>query len=126
MADPGLALHKAIYTALQSISVPTYDSVPRNASYPYVTLDTTATDNADLLSERVDFTFVYLAIWSEQRGQEQVLSIMGEINDLLHEQPLTLDNGTVVSVRVERKSTQRDADNETFMGSMTLRVIVKH
>lgn len=126
MADTELSFHKALYARLQSLSVPAYDAVPRGAAYPYVTIDTMVSDNEDRLGSRSNNLFQYLHVWSESRGKEEVKRILDELSGLLHEQPLTLDNGTLISLRVQQKSTQRDADNVTFHGSMTLRVITKH
>jgi hypothetical protein len=131
MADPGLALHKALIVALADITdggqdVEVYDAVPQGASLPYVTLDFSVSNRADLLNDRRDDRFVYLNVWSEVRGQEQVLRILGELDSRLHQASLPLDTGRVAWSHVEQKLTQRDADNVTFMGRMTLRVVTEH
>lgn len=126
MAEPALALHEALFAQLLTLSTPVYDGVPQDTAYPYITIDSSVAANIDHLVERMQERFVYLNVWSESRGQEEVLRIIGEIDALLHGADLTLDTGTVVSVRVDQTSTRRDADNVTFMGSVTLRVITKH
>ena len=126
MADPGPALHKALYAKLGELSTPVHDFVPQGAAFPYITIDTSASENADYLVERQDFRFVYLNVWSQERGQQEVLTIMGAIDALLHEASLVLDTGSVVSIKVDRKTTQRDVDNVTFTGTVTLRVITRH
>jgi hypothetical protein len=126
MADPELALHKALLAALAAaVTVPVYDAVPYGAAKPYVTVDTSIFGNADALLERRDDGFVFLNVWSEALGQQEVKRIMGEIN-AINDQKLTLDTGTVISLRVERKTTQRDADNRTFMGRVTLHIRTHH
>lgn len=125
--EPGLALHKAILATLKDgLSVPVYDAVPQGASFPYVTVDTSITANADALVERIDERFIFLTVWSQVRGQEEVLSIIGEIDRLMHNNKLELDHGYVVSIQVDRKMTRRDADNVTFQGQVTLRVLTHH
>lgn len=127
MADPGLALHKALLAALDAaLTVDVWDAVPQDSAYPYVTLDTSIASNADYLTVRKDERFVFLNVWSETRGQEEVLSIIGQIDAAMSGVALTLDTGRVVRVWVDRKSTQRDADNVTFMGQVTLRIITEH
>jgi hypothetical protein len=126
VADAGLALHKALLAELGALSTPVYDGVPQGTAYPYITIDTSITSNIDHLVERLDERFVYLNVWSEARGQEEVLRIMGEIDALMHGAQFALDTGSLVQIRVERKSTQRDADNVTFTGTVTLRVITHH
>lgn len=126
MADPTLAVHKALIAAINGVvTCSVYDGVPQGASYPYVTLDFTVADNDDYTNSRQDRRFVYLGIWSRAGGQEEIYTIMGQI-DTLHEQPLTLDTGQLVSLRVERKRTSREPDNKTFMGQITLRIITTH
>lgn len=127
MADPGAALQKAVLGALSAgLSVPVYDAVPQGAAFPYVSLDSTVTDSADFLRERLDDTFMYINAWSESRGQEHVLRLIGEINSLLNGQTLVLDDGVMVSMRVVSKAARRDADNVTYMGNVTLRIRVQY
>ena len=91
-----------------------------------MTVDTSITANADALVERIDERFIFLNVWSQVRGQEEVLSIIGEIDRLMHNNKLELDDGYVVSIQVDRKMTRRDADNVTFQGQVTLRVLTHH
>ena len=127
MAEPGLALHKALLARLDAnLSVPVWDAVPQRSAFPYVTIDTSISTNIDHLVERKDERFVFLNVWSETRGQEEVLSIMGQIDAALHNASLTLDTGRVARILVERKFTQRDADDVTFQGQVTLRIITEH
>lgn len=126
MTDPGLALHVALLARLkETLSVDVWDAVPQGSAYPYVTLDSVATANADLLNLRVTTRFVYLGVWSRAYGQAEIMEIMGEI-DSLNEQPLVLSTGSVVSLRVERMRTVREPDNLTYQGQVTLRVITQH
>lgn len=126
MAEPTKALHKALLASLQSAcSCSVYDGVPQNAAYPYVVMDDMQAVNEDYINARQDRRFVYLSIWSRSPGQAEVMGIIEEI-DAINEQTLTLDTGTAVSVRVERKHTNREPDNLTFMGHVTLRIITTH
>lgn len=126
MADPSVALHTALLAKLKEIlSCDVWDAVPQGSDYPYVTLDSMVDDNADLLSMRVSRRFVYLGVWSRAYGQAEVMGIMGQI-DAINEQPLALSTGEVVSLRVERKRTVREADNLTYQGQVTLRIITQH
>lgn len=122
----GLALHKALFGALRdALSVPVYDAVPQGTPYPYVTVDTSIAQNADLLVERYDERFFFINVWSEHRGQEQVLAIMGEIDAALHNKRFTLDSGSIISMSIDRAFTRRDADNVTFQGQVTVRVFTR-
>lgn len=126
MADPTKALHKALIAALNTACTPAvYDKVPDNAAYPYIVVDYTTSDNDDFLNDRMDFRFVFLSIHSRVSGQAEIMDTFAEI-DTLNEQPLTLDTGNVVSLRVERKRTYREDDNLTFKGQVALRIITTH
>jgi hypothetical protein len=129
--DPGLALHKALIATLDGIvddgaAVPVFDGVPEEQAMPYVTIDFSIANRADLLVERRDERFVYLNVWSRVRGQEQVLRILAELDSRLHRAALSLETGRVASAFVQQKVTRRDSDNVTFMGRMTLRVVTEH
>ena len=127
MADPGLALHRALIEALDSaLTVDVWDAVPQGSAYPYVTVDTSIAGNTDYLTSRKEERFVFLTVWSETRGQAEVLGIIGQIDATMNGASLTLDTGRVVQIWVDRKGTQRDADNVTFSGQVTLRVITQH
>lgn len=127
MADPSFALQVAIFDRLTAeVSCPIYDSVPMDAPMPYVSLDSEISSNDDPLDSRRDVRLFYLSVWSEFRGQEEVKRLMGEIDAALHLRPMDIQTGRVVSVRVERKQSDRDADGITYQGSVTLRVITEH
>jgi len=126
MADPIKATHKAVLAALQSAcSCSVYDAVPQEAAYPYVVMDTEISSNEDFLNQRMDRRFIYLSIWSRSHGSAEIRDIIGEIQTV-NENPLTLDNGQLVSLRVERVQTNREPDNLTFMGQVTLRILTLH
>ena len=126
MADCTLALQTALIARLNTLcSVPVYDAVPRGSTYPYVQLDNQSGADMDFVDgTQIDQRFMYVSVWSEARGQAQVMGILAEIK-AIHETPLSLTTGQVVSLRVIRSETNRDADGVTYMGSATLRVITK-
>ena len=127
MADPSFALQVALFARLESeVSCPIYDSVPMNAAFPYVSLDSEVSNNNDPLASRRDIRFFYLSVWSDFRGQEEVKRLMAEIDAATHERPLPLSAGRVVSIRVERKQANREPDGVTYQGSVTLRIITQH
>lgn len=127
MADPSFALQVAVFDRLEvEVSCPIYDSVPMNADMPYVSLDYEITSNNDPLASRRDIRLFYLSVWSDFKGQEEVKRLMAEIDAALHERPVPLTTGRVVSIRVDRKQTNREPDGVTYQGSVTLRIITEH
>ena len=126
MSEPSAAFQTAIYTELNAnLSVPIYDSVPQSADYPYVTIDSQDSNNADFLSKRKDAKTMYFAVWSDYRGQKEVLDIMAELDSLLHEQRFTLSTGRIASMRVLSKRTNREPDGVTYMGQLRLQVLLE-
>jgi len=127
VSDPLLALKTALYTALDSaLSVPVYDHVPQGTDYPYVCMDTFNSSNAEFLTDRKDRVSVYLSIWSDYRGQTEVMQIMSDIDAAMHGQQLTLTTGRVVRILVDGKDTNREPDGVTYMGQVRLGILVEH
>ena len=126
MSEPSVAFQSAIYTELNSsLSVPIYDSVPQGAALPYVTIDFQDSVNADYLSGRKDQKTMYFAVWSDSRGQKQVLEIMAELDGLLHDKKFTLSVGRIAQMRVLSKRTNREPDGVTYMGQLRLQVLLE-
>ncbi len=127
MADPLAAYHKAIFVALDGgLSQDVYDYVPQGAKYPYVEIERHLASQNDLLVAEKDRIFTYLTVWSEYKGQKEVLEIMEAINTILHRAKLTLDSGTMVRCLVESRDTARDTDDVTFTGRVKLATLVEH
>lgn len=127
MADPAWALQVALHARLEAgLSCPVHDGVPDNSPFPYVTLDSAVSDAADFLASRKDQRFLYLSVWSQYQGQNEVHEIMAKIDALLHNQPLVLTTGHVIGMQVTRKQTSREPDGRTYQGAVTLRVLTQH
>lgn len=127
LSDPSFALQVALHSRLSSgLPCPVHDGVPEDTPFPYVTIDSSIADEADFLASRKDQRFLYLSVWSQYRGQKEVHEIMSAIDALLHNQPLPLTTGHVVSMQVKRKQTSREPDGVTYQGAVTLRVITQH
>lgn len=127
MSDPSIALQAALYQRLSSeLTTPVYDAVPMGTAYPYITIDNEQSTNTSPVSGRKRAKrFIYLSVWSGYKGQAEVKRINSEIEVALDERPLMLATGRAVSVRVERMSSNRDADGVTYQGSITLRIITQ-
>ncbi|GLO19267.1 TPA: DUF3168 domain-containing protein [Pseudomonas putida] len=127
MSDPSFALQVALHERLSSgLSCPVHDGVPDNSPFPYVTIDSSIADEADFLASRKDQRLLYLSVWSQHRGQKEVHEIMSSIDSLLHNQPLPLATGHVVSMQVRRKQSKREPDCVTYQGAVTLSIITQH
>jgi len=127
MADPAIPLQTALYARLSDeLSVPVYDAVPMDSELPYLTIDSEMAINTSPVSGRDRASrLLYLTAWSDYKGQREVKQIMSEVYAALNQRPLVLADGRAFGVRVERMSTNRDADGETYQGSVTVRVITQ-
>ena len=127
MADPGWAVQTAVYGLLSAgLSCPVYDHVPEDSAYPYVVIDRTVVGTDDTFSTRRDERFVTLSVWSQYRGQKEVVDIIAEIDTALHNQRPTLTNGRVVQMRIDRRDTNREPDGLTYMGQVSVRIVTEH
>ena len=127
MGDPFVAYQKAIFTALDAgLSIPVYDFVPEDATYPYLELSRQLALPSDVLSSNKDEMNTYLTIWSDYKGQKEVLEIMEQVYALMHQQQFAMDTGRMVKCFVSSRDTVRDVDNLTFTGNVKLTTLVEH
>ncbi|MEL6375052.1 MAG: DUF3168 domain-containing protein [Pseudomonadota bacterium] len=134
MADLTWAVQKAVHGALAGITAPgreegapvacpTYDHQPENAPFPFIVLSGQNVVPDDTLDADGSIHTLYLSIWSQYRGQRQVLAIMASIADRLHNARLLLDVGCALSCRVRNRLTSREPDDITYQGAMTIQII---
>lgn len=136
MADPSLAVKKAILQALTNTVfygtgspravVKFYDRVPQGAAKPYMAFARRLTTDESALTSLRDRDLFYVSIWSEYKGEFEVQDIMSQMKELLHRKQFPLDTGHMVLCEVPRKDAVPDADGETFMGQVLIRVLTKH
>lgn len=128
MSDPNVATQKAIYDALTVGLSPiaVYSAVPQGTAYPYVSIDGTTIVPDDPLAKRRDERYMYLSVWSRHQGNKEVLEIMTQIYNLLHQVRLPMDTGRMVKCFVRSRMDRREPDNLTFQGVITLRIITEH
>jgi Protein of unknown function (DUF3168) len=129
MSDAGWAIQTAIFTALNGnigAGVSVYNHVPQNAAYPYVVIDGCEIVSDDYFTERKSTYNVYLSVWSQYNGNRQVLDIISAIDTALHRKKLTLTFGSMVNMIIARKRCKIDADGITYMGAVSLNIIVEN
>jgi len=143
MSQNSAAFQASIYALLdsefdQTPTVAVYDFVPQGAAYPYITIDFQDDLNADFLNARKTRKFMYLSVWSDYRGQGEVLEIMERIDRVLHNNTSTslgVNNwyqywytpvGNVAQLRVASSRTNREPDGVTFMGQVRLEVLLEN
>lgn len=126
------ALQKAVGDALDaalsqlSPPVPVYDHVPAGQSYPFVEIGRWMTTPANLVAERMTEAMVTITVWSDKRGQGQVLQLLDVIDDALDDVTLTTTVGTVVRCDRERADTALDGDGLTYTGTAIYTILLQH
>lgn len=98
-------------------------AVPRGATMPYVTVSSIDTNSVDALTALRNEAHVTLTVWSQQKGRTEVSGLVAQIKSLLHRKRLTMSSGRWVRSYVIRGMTRPDIDEETFMGSVTVRIL---
>lgn len=131
MADLATAVHKAVFAALAGITVTSeaggtaavavYDHAPADAPYPYIVLSGQALADDSPLDGTLGLHSLYLGVWSQYRGQKQVLEMLHAIRNRLAG-GLVLDAGEAALVRIVNQQSSRDADGITYQGSVTVQV----
>jgi hypothetical protein len=129
MADAGVAIQKAIYTALNGnigSGVGVYNFTPQNTPYPYVVISGSEIISDDYFTERKTECFFYISVWSQEKGNKQVMDIISAIDTALHRKKLSLEFGAMIDCIVKRKSNNLDADGVTYMGNLTIHIMVEY
>lgn len=119
------SIYEALSTALSGVAN-VYDAVPQNTAYPYVVIDSQESVPNEPFTSRRDERFVYLSVWSQYRGQKEVLDILSLIDSALHRKKLPIDTGRIAIVYVKNRRTMREPDNLTFQGAATIQLITEH
>lgn len=129
MADASVAIQKAIYSALNGnigSGVGVYNFTPQNTPYPYVVIGGNEIISDDFFVERKSECFFYISVWSQEKGNKQVLEIISAIDTALHRKKLPLEFGAMIDCIVKRKSNNLDADGVTYMGNVTVNIMVEY
>lgn len=104
--------------------VPVYDAAPENAPYPYVRFGRQIQTPDDELAAPGKQVQITLTVFSDFRGQEEVLEILSVIEATLDDAALVLDTGEAVRCDLVRADTVIDADGVTYTGSAIYAVLV--
>jgi len=118
-------VQKALFAELQAaLSIPVYDAVPDGATLPYVVYASSATEPDDGLTDLRRMVSVTLNVYSQSKGQREVNDVMGVIDNTLHNAKPPLDQGYVINMRITSANAQRDPEEGTYIGRVTILVKV--
>jgi hypothetical protein len=132
MTSPALSLQKAIWAALVAdagvgalIGDRIYDSAPRDAVFPYVSIGATTANDWSTGTEDGTEHRVTLLAWSRGRGQSECHAIAEAIRAALNDAALALDGHTLVNLHFESADTRREADGITWRGTIRFRAVTE-
>lgn len=133
MSSPAWELQKAVHGALTTHAgllallggARVYDDVPRGAAFPYVTFGPSVTRDWSTGTEAGAEHVLTLRAWSKAGGAREVHLVLEAIRAALHEASLTLTGHRLVSLRHEASDAVRDADGETFHGTVRFRAVTE-
>ncbi|SHE61775.1 Protein of unknown function [Kaistia soli DSM 19436] len=102
-----------------------HDGAPRGTEFPFVTLgDAGQSDWSDGTTAGGDVSLT-LHVWSRQAGKKEAWAIAGILMRLLHDEPLTLADHHLVTLRATFAEVRRDPDGITEHGVVRLAALVE-
>jgi hypothetical protein len=133
MASAGFELQKAVHAVLVADAALSamlggshvYDDVPRGQAYPYVTFGQSTERDWSTGGEDGREHLLTLHVWSRARGHKETLEIMAALRAALHDRALALGGFRLVNIRHEYSDAQRDADAETYHGTIRYRAVTE-
>ncbi len=133
MASPAWELQKAIHGALTSDAeviallggARVYDDVPRGAELPYATFGASTARDWSTGSEAGSEHMVTLNVWSRHAGEREAHLIMSAGREALDEAEIAVAGHRLINIRHEVSEASRDADGETYRGSIRFRAVLE-
>lgn len=120
------AAHEALsgdagVTALLGDPPRIWDRPPRGAVFPLVSYGRTRSEELPdgLLAHRIT-----LIAYSREAGREEAAAIIAALRGVLHHAALTLEDGTLVSLRTVYSDVLK-SDGRTFQGLLRLRAVTE-
>jgi hypothetical protein len=133
MTTASLALRAAIFNALASDAALTaalgpnrvYDSPPRGARPPYVTLGETRLRDVSGDGGATQEHQLTLHAWSQQGGHKEAHALAGALLQALDDAPLPLDSHRLVNLRFALADIRREADGRTYHALVRFRAVTE-
>lgn len=129
------ALQKAVHRRLQgievagaltgaTIKVTMHDEPADDQPPPFISIEGHEYQDEDSLDTSYTRHTVWLAIWSDYKGHREVIDIAAEIRRRLHQQPLAIDIGQCLLVRVRKAEARRSREVVGYHGIMAIECVL--
>jgi hypothetical protein len=134
MASISIGLQQSIYEALVGDTAlgcllggesRIYDGAPREASFPYVTIDQLATRDWSAGDSAGFEHLLTLSVWSRYSGKREAHALLDAIHSCLHEAKLEIRGASLINLRFESSSIGRDDDGATYHGVIRFRAVTE-
>lgn len=132
MTGTAWALQQAIFAELcASDAVETalgapprlYDSVPRDAEFPFAVLGEADITDASTATERACEHRIQITLWSRHRGHREIKEAAGVIRNALDGADLPIPG--LVYLRFVSTNFEREHDGLTLRGSLLFRALIE-
>lgn len=118
-----IELQEKLYALLSTLSYPVYDDVPKNAKCPYIKLGVNRGGDNSTKTNLAYKDYQYIDVFSEYRGKKEVMQIMKQVNDLLHNKTITLENEQAfLYLSSSEILEQKDAEGKYYHGILIYRI----
>jgi hypothetical protein len=133
MASVSIGLQQSLYEALvgdaplgRLLGEPRiYDGAPREAAFPYVTIDQLTTRDWST-GDGAGFEHVAtLSVWSRYSGKREAHALLDAIYTCLHEAKLDVRGASLINLRFDSSSIGRDDDGATYHGVIRFRAVTE-
>jgi hypothetical protein len=132
MANLGyLSLQKALFlklsgdSALQALTTGVHDRAPQNSEFPYVVIgDMEGKDWSTKTTSGTEYLFE-IQVWSREGGRKEAATIMERIYQLLHDGSMTVENNSLVLMRLVANAISLENDGWTYLGTMQFRALLQ-
>ncbi|MGN6548290.1 MAG: DUF3168 domain-containing protein [Pararhizobium sp.] len=133
MSNPEQALQRAIVAALAADAELTvilgtagiYDRLIDKASLPYLVLADMTTLDWSTATEAGTEHLVTLEAWSNVEGKRELQAIVGRLRAVLHDQPLPLEAGALVNLRLQQARIERVTKLQLHRATIRLRAVIE-
>ncbi len=125
------AVQQAFYTKLNGDSLlmdlvnGVYDAVPQQVSVPYVVIGDGIAETMPQLQSDISECQMALHVWTPGGGRKRALDILNRLHALLHHGQLSVNGGSLLSMRCVRAETAVDADQDRVYGLLELSLTMR-
>lgn len=102
-----------------------YDTPPRAASFPYVTIGEARVSDYSTGTEPGEEHQIALHGWSRQGGHKEAHAIAGALLQALDDAPLSLSGHQLVNFRFAVADVRREADGRTYHAIVRFRAVTE-